>query len=460
MPTSTPPSIARYGDLMRSGELTSTGLIQSVLDRIAETEPLVSAYAFVDRSGALAAAHRADDELRHGTDRGPLHGIPIAIKDVIATADMPTLAGSRVPLGALTEADATVVGLLRAAGAVILGKHVTHEFACGQNVPPTRNAWDHDCYPGGSSAGAGVSVAVGSCVAAIGTDAGGSVRKPAALNGVVGLKPTYGRVSRAGVIQPSGSMDHVGLVTRYVADAAVILQAIAGAVPGDPSTIAEPVPHFGAYLSEPVAGRRVGVVSRSFLGGDDPAVTAATQAALTVLGGLGADLIEVDMPSLPLVDATTSVILAAEAGYSHLALLRAYAASYGPATRRYLQLGALVPAPFLQAAYKARATIARDVSHVFDTEGVDVLVTPTTPLRALPLAEMSIERDLVRYVRHTALANLTGRPAVTVPCGFGDGLPIGLQLMGRPFREAELLGMAAAYEAAAPWAAATPAISS
>jgi Asp-tRNA(Asn)/Glu-tRNA(Gln) amidotransferase A subunit family amidase len=176
MPTSTPPSIARYGDLMRSGELTSTGLIQSVLDRIAETEPLVSAYAFVDRSGALAAAHRADDELRHGTDRGPLHGIPIAIKDVIATADMPTLAGSRVPLGALTEADATVVGLLRAAGAVILGKHVTHEFACGQNVPPTRNAWDHDCYPGGSSAGAGVSVAVGSCVAAIGTDAGGSVR--------------------------------------------------------------------------------------------------------------------------------------------------------------------------------------------------------------------------------------------------------------------------------------------
>jgi Asp-tRNA(Asn)/Glu-tRNA(Gln) amidotransferase A subunit family amidase len=460
MTSSQRPTIAQYGDLMRRGELTSSELVESVLDRIAATEPLVSAYAFVDRSGARAAAHRADEELRDGADRGPLHGIPLAVKDVITTRDMPTLAGSHVPLGPPAAKDASVVELLRAAGAVIVGKQVTHEFACGQNVPPTRNAWDVACYPGGSSAGAGVSVALGSCLAAVGTDAGGSVRKPAALNGVVGLKPTYGRVSRAGVIPPSGSMDHVGLVTRYVADAAVVLQAVAGAVPGDPSTIAEPVPEFDAFLGEGLEGRRVGVVHQSFLGDDDPAVTAAAQAALTVLHELGAELIDVDIPSLPLVDATTEVILTAEAGYSHLALLRAHAASYDPATRRYLQLGALIPATFLQAAYQARATTGRDVAQVFRSHRADVLVTPTTPLRALPLGEMRIDRDLRRYVRHTALANLTGLPAITVPCGFGDGLPIGLQLIGRPFREPELLGVAAAFEAATPWIAASPPMAS
>lgn len=456
MSTSVRPTIARYGDLIRHGELTSTELAESVLDRIAETEPRVSAYAFVDRSGVLAAAQRADDELRQGADRGPLHGIPLAIKDVITTRDMPTLAGSRVPLGALAGKDARVVELLRAAGAVIVGKHVTHEFACGQNVPPTRNAWNAACYPGGSSAGAGVSVALGSCIAAVGTDAGGSIRKPAALNGVVGLKPTYGRVSRTGVIPPSGSMDHVGLVTRYVADAAVMLQAVAGAFSGDPSTIAEPVPKFDAYLGAGLEGKRVAVVHRSFLGDDDPAVTAAVQAALTVLRDLGAELMAVDIPSLRLVDAATEVILAAEGGYSHLKLLRAHAASYAPATRRYLQLGALIPASFLQAAYQARATIGRDVARAFDSHQADVLVTPTTPLRALPLVEMKIERDLRRYVRYTALANLTGLPAITVPCGFGDGLPIGFQLIGRSFREPELLGIASAFEAATPWAAATP----
>lgn len=456
MSTSLQPSIASYGELMRSGRLTATELVDSVLDRIAETEPLVLAYAFVDPAGARAAAHRADEELRQGTDRGPLHGIPVAIKDVITTRDMPTLGGSRVPLGTQAGQDARVVELLRAAGAIILGKHVTHEFACGQNVPPTRNAWNHDCYPGGSSAGAGVSVALGSCVAAIGTDAAGSTRKPAALNGVVGLKPTYGRVSRAGVLPPSGSMDHIGLVTRYVADAAVVLQAIAGATPGDPSTIAAPVPRFGIHLGKGLEGKRVGVVSQAFLGNDDAAVTAVTRAALTTISELGAELIAIDIPSLALVEATAEVILAAEAGYSHLPLLRAHAASYVPATRRYLQLGALVPASFLLAAYQARATIGRDVAHVFHSHRMDVLVTPTTPLRALPLTEMNIERDLRRYVRNTAIANLTGFPAITLPCGFSDGLPIGLQMMGLPFKEPELLGAATAFETATPRASAMP----
>jgi aspartyl-tRNA(Asn)/glutamyl-tRNA(Gln) amidotransferase subunit A len=456
MPSSARLTIARYGELMRSGRLTSVELVESVLSRIADTEPMVSAYAYVDWAGARAGAIRADAELREGTDRGPLHGIPLAIKDVITTKDMPTLGGSRVPPGGRRGRDATVVDRLRQAGTVILGKQVTHEFACGQNVPPTRNAWNHDCYPGGSSAGAGVSVALGSTLAAIGTDAGGSVRKPAALNGVVGFKPTYGRVSRAGVIAPSGSMDHIGLVTRYVGDVAIVLQAIAGAVSGDPSTISEPVPVFTARLGEGLANKRVGVISETFQSDDDAAVTSTARAALMVLRGLGAELIQIDIPSLQLVTPTADVILVAEAGYSHLPLLRAHAAEYVPETRRYLQLGAMIPAAFLQAAYQTRATIGRDVARAFESHRLDALVTPTTPLRALPLSEMVVERDLSRYVRNTVVANLTGLPAISVPCGFADGLPIGLQLIARPFQEPALLAMAAAYEAATSWAAAVP----
>jgi aspartyl-tRNA(Asn)/glutamyl-tRNA(Gln) amidotransferase subunit A len=447
-----PPTIRELGTRIRDGQLRAADLMDAALGRAAATEPLVSAYAHVDWQGARRAALEADRELAAGQDRGPLHGIPFAVKDVILTRDMPTRAGSDVPLDNPVERDATVVQRLRQAGCVLIGKHVTHEFACGQNVPPTRNAWDHDRYPGGSSAGAGVSVALGSSLVAIGTDAGGSVRKPAALNGVVGLKPTFGRVSRFGVLPPSGSMDHVGVVTRYVEDAATVLQTIAGADEHDPSTRAEPVPDYTASLSAGCAGVRIGVLQEARGDADDAGTSSATAAAIDLLEQLGAVTVPVTLTCLDAGRVAGEVLLAAEAGSSQLRLLRAHSDAYAAATRRYLTAGAVLPAAVLLAAESARERLCREVRALFEDHRLDVLLTPTTPLPAVPVHSMVIGRDLAHYVRHTLLANLTGLPAITVPCGLSAGLPVGLQLVARPLKEEVLFAVAASYEAAAAWA--------
>jgi Asp-tRNA(Asn)/Glu-tRNA(Gln) amidotransferase A subunit family amidase len=297
-----------------------------------------------------------------------------------------------------------------------------------------------------------VSVALGSAVVAIGTDAGGSVRKPAALNGVVGLKPTFGRVSRFGVLPPSGSMDHIGVVTRYVEDAATVLQSIAGPDAGDPSTRGEPVPDYTPSLSAGCAGLRVGVLQDALADVDDGGASSAAAAAVDVLERLGALTVPVTLSCLDAGRVAGEVLLAAEAGSSQLHLLRAHGAAYEAATRRYLTLGAVLPAAILLAAGSARARLCREVRAVFEDNRLDVLLTPTTPLPALPIHSMEIGRDLGRYVRHTLLANLTGLPAITVPCGLSGGLPVGLQLVARPLREDTLFAVGAAYEAAAPWA--------
>ena len=306
------------GDLLSSGGLTATELLEHVLAQVAATEPSVHAYARVLEEEARSAAAKADEELAAGRSRGPLHGIPFGVKDVFWTKDSPSEAGSRILEGFRPAEDATAVRRMRDAGAILVGKHHTHEFAMGYGDPPTENAWKPGHFAGGSSAGAGASVAVGSCLAALGTDAGGSVRKPASLNGVVGLKPTQGRISRYGIIPPSGSLDHVGIVTRTVEDCALVLGCLAdpdesSSPLSDPTVIRHPVDDYFGSLSAGIDGMRVGIVPYFFGPELDAEVRGLVEDAISTLTGLGATTVPVDVPSLSLTMTTGVTLLLAEA---------------------------------------------------------------------------------------------------------------------------------------------------
>jgi Asp-tRNA(Asn)/Glu-tRNA(Gln) amidotransferase A subunit family amidase len=426
MPDVSSLTVTAARDLLAARSLNSVELTTAVLQRIEETEPAVHAYATVMADQALAAAARADEE----QPRGQLHGIPFAVKDVFFTHDAPTEAGSRALAGFTAPRDAAAVRALREAGAVLVGKLVTHELCCGQDVPPTRNAWDATHYPGGSSAGAGVAVALGSAPAALGTDAGGSVRKPAALNGVVGLKPTHGLVSMEGVFVCSPSLDHVGIVTRTVEDCRLLLEALAAVAP---ATRAARLGVFDAFELE-------------------PEVRLAFESAVAELERLGVELTPVELPSLELTLPAGFTILMAEAAAENRRLLADRPFDFVPETRRLLELGSILPAEHVEAAHRARAVICAEVDETFRTAELDALVTPTLPRVSMPIDDMVIPVDLPRYIPYTFPANLTGRPALTVPCGFTDaGLPVGLQLIGRHFAEAALLDLGDAYEEATPW---------
>jgi Asp-tRNA(Asn)/Glu-tRNA(Gln) amidotransferase A subunit family amidase len=437
MPDVAELTLGGAGELLASGAVSSRELTEAVLRRIDETEPLVHAYAHVMSEQALAAAVRADKQRAAGELRGPLHGLPFAVKDVFCTHDAPTEAGSRLLRGFVAPQDAAAVDALRRGGAVLVGKLVTHEFCCGQDVPATRNAWNPADYPGGSSAGAGVAVAVGSTLAALGTDAGGSVRKPASLNGVVGLKPTYGLVSMDGVFAVAPSLDHVGTVTRTVDDCRLVLAALAGPVDVEQGQL---------------QGARVGV-AREFFGDElEPDVQPVVSEALAELERLGATLVSVGIPALELTLPAGLTILVAEAAAVHHQGLRETPDGYVPETRLMLELGALLPAAYIERAQRARALLCREVADAFGNERIDALVTPTLPRASMAVEDMVIETDLPKYIPYTLPANLTGLPALSVPCGFtAAGLPVGLQLIGRRNTEATLLGIAGQYEQATPW---------
>ena len=437
MPDLAELTLASAGELLASGRFSSYELTEAVLRRIDKTEPLVHAYATVMAEQALAAAVCADDERARAKSRGPLHGLPFAVKDVFATHDAPTEAGSRLLRGYVALQDAQAVQALRRGGGVLVGKLVTHEFCCGQDVPPTRNAWNVADYPGGSSAGAGVAVAVGSTLAALGTDAGGSVRKPASLNGVVGLKPTYGLVSMGGVFAVAPSLDHVGTVTRTVDDCRLVLGGLVGPVDAGQRRL---------------RGARLGVPREFFDEELEPDVRAVVMDALAELERLGAVLVPVSIPSLELTLPAGLTILVAEAAAVHHRRLRETPDGYVPETRRMLELGALLPAAYIDRAQRARALLCRDVADAFRDERIDAFVAPTLPRTSMPVEEMVIETDLPRYIPYTLPANLTGLPSLSVPCGFTTaGLPVGVQLIGRPSTEATLLDLAREYEQATPW---------
>jgi aspartyl-tRNA(Asn)/glutamyl-tRNA(Gln) amidotransferase subunit A len=460
-------TITEASDLLRRRAISAVELTEATLQRLEATEPIVHAYALVLAERARRSAYHADRELAQGRWRGPLHGIPVGVKDICSMRDLPNEAGSRVLAGFVPGYDATVVRRLDDAGAVIVGKTVAHEFAYGVNTPPTRTPWNLECYPGGSSAGSGVAVTVGSAFAAIGTDTGGSIRNPAAINGIIGLKPTYGRVSRSGVIPLGTSLDHVGPLTRTVADCAIVLQATAGYDLADRGSVAEPVPDYRSDLEAGVRGRVIGVERQHFFyPGVTEDVRRAVEAAIDEYQALGATIVEVELPELAWSPAVLMTILAAEASTVHRRWLREQPDDYDPATRRALELGEFVPATHYLLAQRARALLRQRMANMFSAYRLDALLSPTVPMTTVPLAERFAERPdfpgespSLSSVHHTFSANLTGQPALSIPCGLSSaGLPIGFQLLGRPFAEANLFQIARAYEREHGWSSMRPEI--
>ncbi len=475
-------TIREAGRLLRRGEISAVELAGALIDRIVDADNDVRAYLTLTPEVALEQAQAADARLRQartsGEDVPPLLGIPLAIKDVLCTAGIPTTCGSRMLEGFVPPYDATAVARLRAAGAVLLGKTNTDEFAMGSSTEnsaffPTHNPWDLGRVPGGSSGGSAAAVAAGEALGALGTDTGGSVRQPAAFCGVVGLKPTYGRVSRNGLVAFASSLDQVGTLAREVGDAALLLQRIAGHDPLDSTSAAAPVPDYASALLGEMRGLRIGVPEEYFVPGMEPGVEAAVRRALQELESLGATVEPVSLPHTEYALPVYYLVAPAEAsanlarydgvkyGYSAPAgelwemYKRTRQEGFGPEVKRRIMLGTYaLSAGYYDAYYlkaqKVRTLIRQDFERAF--ERVDVLVAPTSPTVAFPIGAR-VDDPLQMYLSDvlTLSLNLAGLCGVSVPCGFSQGLPVGMQILGRAFDEATILRVAHAYEQATPW---------
>lgn len=457
------PTIAELGREIRSGTLSPVELTRECLARVERLNPQLNAFVTVLADAALADARRAEEEIRRGGWRGPLHGIPVGLKDLIDTAGTRTTAASAQYRDRVPADDAFVVRRLRDAGAVILGKQNLHEFAYGGSslvsaFGEVRNPWDTSRVAGGSSGGSAASVAAGLGYAAIGTDTGGSVRLPAACCGVVGLKPTYGRVSTRGVVPLCWSVDHVGPLAASVRDAALVLQAIAGHDPGDPASADVALPDLASALDAPAPRLRVGVPRAVFFDDLDPEVAAAVEAAVQVFGGLRAEVrpLQIDPPG-------DTTLLVAEAYAFHEPLVSRSPQLYQPATLARILAGADISVATALRARRELDACRQEVRAVFGN--VDLLLTPTVPMPPPRIADLLARPDAlrpaeIRLLRNTRPFNLWGIPAISLPCGFTrDGLPIGLQLAAAPWREDVLLQAAHAYEQATPWSTRARAIS-
>ena len=425
-----------------AGTLSPVTVVQDLLDHIARHEPRIHAFTRLDGEAALATARH----LAAGPPRGRLHGVPVGIKDIIDVAGLPTTCHSRVLLDNVATDDAACVARLRAEGAIILGKLSTHEFAIGGPsfdlpFPPARNPWNTARHPGGSSSGSGAGLAAGFFLLALGTDTGGSVRNPATACGIVGLKPTYDRVSRHGVFPLAWSLDHVGPMARNVADAALLLDVIQD--PGQPSA--------GAAVAQGAAGLRIGFV-RHFHTTDTPAtqdVAQALEAAAEVLRRLGAEVTEAVLPPLGEYAAANRVIMNAEAWSVHQAWLRGRPEEYGQLGRQRLLPGAFLSAGDLLAAMRRRAALI--AATVAAMAGFDVLMCASSMEPSCAIDDAAeVARSYPRHAR--APFNLTGQPALAMMCGLtGDRMPIGVQFAGRVHDDATVLRVAAAFERATPW---------
>lgn len=441
-------------------DISPVEVTAACLDRIDRLDGVLNAYIAVHPEQALDAARAAETEIAAGNYRGPLHGVPLAIKDLYQVDGMARTCGSRIAV-ADAPGEATSVTRLRNAGAIVLGVLNLHEFAFGAtginpNFGSARNPWDTDRVCGGSSSGSACAVAAALAAGALGTDTGGSIRIPAALCGVVGLKQTYGLASRHGIFPLADSFDHGGPLARTVADAALLLQAIAGEDANDPTTRGARSADFTARLGEDVRGVRLGVPARFFFDDLHPGVESAVRAAIDLLAELGAEVREIDVPfAAEAVEAWDTIALA-EAYTLHEDRLAQHGEIMSPDSRARMLRGKDIPTTRFVRARVTQERIKREMAALL--EEVDVLVMPSTPIPAVPLDSGTIEvagapvegaRVLGRLTR---LAAFTGQPAISVPCGFtGEGLPVGLQLLGRWFGEADLLRVAHAYESAAPW---------
>ncbi len=450
------PTLLELAGQLRRREVSSLELTEQALARIQERNPVLNAFQLVLAEEALAAARQADRDLTVGRDCGPLHGIPIAVKDLLAMAGTVTTAGSKILAAWEPGFDAAAVERLRAAGAVIVGKTRLSEFAYSPasnnaHYGPTRNPWNLDHDTGGSSSGSAAAVADGLVAAALGSDTGGSVRIPAALCGLVGLKPTFGRVSLYGAVPLAWSLDHLGPIARSVVDAALLFQALAGHDPRDGRTRPVPLPDAEAALRGGVEGLRVGVLRDDGSGEPlgSPEALAAWEAGLAALRGAGATLVELDLPELSRLRVLNGALLAQEAVAYHLPWLRERLEEYGEFMRlRILSSFAYGPADFVRAQ-QLRQVLRNRCQQIF--KQVDLLSTPTVPYGAPKLGNPA------RNTWFTAPFNALGWPAITVPVGLtAERLPLGLQLAGRPWDEVNVLRAAAVVEQAGPWPGGMP----
>lgn len=447
---------------IREGETSSLAVMESLLRRISSLDPQIQAYLTVSHEHALAGAQQKDREIGAGKNSGSLHGVPLALKDNIETKGLRTTNGAKQLYDNTPAADAVIVRKLKKAGAIIFGKLNMHEIALGGTTDNphygfTRNPWDGSRIPGGSSGGSAAAVAAGMCPASFGTDTAGSIRIPAALCGIVGLKPTLGRVSRSGVFLLSWSMDCVGPITRSVRDAALLLEVIGGFDSKDPATSRKRLPRYTEELEGEVKGIRVGICKDYYSDLVEPDVHHAFQGAIAEISRLGTHIVE-----LPLnlerahVSAAHEIILASEAATYYEPHLRANIGDFGLDVRLRLQRGLAIPAVHYLKAQQVRTVIQQRFRDFFDQ--IDVMASPTVavpaPLRGQQTVPAGgVERSLREaLVSLTLPVNLVGFPAITVPCGFSShGLPIGLQLVGRPFDEATLLRVAHGFESATSW---------
>jgi len=457
--------LSTLAPLIQAKEVSPVELVECFLQRIDALDPQLNGFVTVLHDQALTEARSAEREIVLGRYRGPLHGIPIGHKDIIETRGVRTTAQSRILHDYVPEVDATVVDRLRAAGSVLIGKLATAEFACGETsawgVPS--NPWDTSRTTGGSSAGSAASVSAGLCAAATGTDTGGSVRSPASFCGVVGFKPTYGLVSRKGVLPVSWSLDHVGPITRTVGDAALMLAAMMGFDPGDHASVdTTSMNDLDALVSVAASERRgadlhgvrLGVPDAFFSEGVDPEVAEIVSKAIEVLGSLGADVRAVNLPASKFATCAQRGIMLPEAATAHLRWLTSNMNEYAPSTRVRLQVGACLGGTHYLHAQRLRRLVTSELAEVF--KSVEALAWPTTRCVAHRNNQPKVSPS-----HHSKLANLAGLPAVSVPCGFtNEGLPVGLQICGRAFEDATVLKVASAYERATEWALRLPPLTS
>jgi aspartyl-tRNA(Asn)/glutamyl-tRNA(Gln) amidotransferase subunit A len=482
-------TISELTSRLAKREISARDATQACLDQVRRVDSSIKAFLSHDAEDALAQANAADKALASGAThaRQPLLGVPIALKDVLAVKNQPLGCGSKILAKFVSPYDATVVEKLKAAGAVVFGRLNMDEFAMGSSTEnsaffTTRNPWDTSRIPGGSSGGSAAAVAADECIATLGSDTGGSIRQPAALCGCVGLKPTYGRVSRYGLVAFASSLDQIGPFTKDVRDAATMLRVISGRDPRDSTSVPEPVPDYAAALNSDVRGLKLGLPKEYFIGGVDQEVTAAVNAAVKQLEKLGAEIVEISLPHTDYAVAVYYIIATAEAS-ANLARFdgiryglrvdgadpvelysRTRGAGFGAEVKRRIILGTYVLSSGYYDAYylraqKVRTLIRQDFLKAF--EKVDLIVTPTTPTAAFKAGEKS-DDPMQMYLSDifTISCNLAGICGISLPCGFTSNpkLPIGLQLLGKPFGEATLLKAAHAYEQATPWHKERPAL--
>ena len=481
--------LREFAAKLAARELSSADATASYLDAISQRDPKIGAFLHVDRDAALRQAETVDAKRKAGQTVGPLAGVPVAVKDVMCEAGQPATCGSRMLKNFVPPYDSHVVTKLKQADAVLIGRTNMDEFAMGSSgensaFGVTRNPWDTERIPGGSSSGSAAAVAARMAPLALGSDTGGSIRQPAGLCGIVGLKPTYGRVSRYGLIAYASSLDQIGPFATDVSGAALLLEVIAGHDPRDSTSVNSPVPAYSATVDRPLAGLRIGVPVEHFAEGLDPEIGRTVREALAVYKSLGAELKDVHLPHSKYAIATYYLIATSEASsnlarydgvhYGHRAaefgsLVEMYEASrgegFGAEVKRRIMLGVFALSTgyadkYYTKALQVRRLIRRDFDAAF--ADVDVIAGPVTPTAAYKLGEKTSD-PLSMYLGdiYTISANLAGLPGISIPCGFtATGLPIGLQLQAAPFEEEKLLRAARMYEGATDWHRRSPAIAS